>query len=180
MTMAWLVFSSWDPTQIYKPERGREGWWEEQREEKAGHKRRRWRSERAVGNSTRQSMTKRKVSRGKGVRDWLSLSLYHRCSCSLWHLQRETERKEEKEGSSSSSEMFFMWRLHQDLTTKKAPCHLQLHGRAHPQSLRSAARTDKRRKHSLQRALLGLDQGDRHLRDPALVTHLLPQIRVFC
>lgn len=82
----------------------------------------------------------------EGVRDWLLLSLYHYCSCSLWHLQRETERKETKDGSSSSSsstsssssEMFFMWKLHQDLTTKRAPCHLQLHGGAHPQSQRGA------------------------------------------
>lgn len=100
------------------------------------------------------------------------------------HKERQRGRKRKREGegesSGSSSEMFFMWRLHQDLTTKRAPCHLQLHGSAHPQSLRSAAHRDRLRKHSLQRGLLGLDQGDRHFRDPALVTQLSPQIRVFC
>ncbi|KAK5926174.1 hypothetical protein CgunFtcFv8_021767 [Champsocephalus gunnari] len=45
-------------------------------------------------------------------------------------------REEGREGSSSSSEVFFMWKLHQDLTTKRAPCHLQPHGGAHPQSPR--------------------------------------------
>lgn len=102
--------------------------------------------------------------------------------------EREGERKEEGERSSgsggSSSEMFFMWRLRQDLTTTKkkkekregvagSPVTCSYTAGAHPQSRR-------RENTGYKEALLGLDQGDRHLREPALVTHLSPQIRPFC
>lgn len=106
----------------------------------------------------------------------------------------ERERKEEGERSSggdgSSSEMFFMWKLRQDLTTTKKrrkkrkrkrkkgggggfPVTCSYTAGAHPQSRR-------RENTGYKDALLGLDQGDRHLREPALVTHLSPQIRPFC
>ena len=97
--------------------------------------------------------------------------------------QREEGReREQRQKQQRSSEMFFMWKLHQDLTTKRAPCHLQLLYTAEliPSHSRAQQERQTEKTQPLQRALLGLDQGDRHFRDPALVTHLLPQIRVFC
>lgn len=102
MTMAWLVFSSWDPTQIYKPEEGR-GWLEEQRKEKAGHKRRRQTGEKEVGNSRRENTAKKEKQVGEKEQEIDSFCLCITAVVVAFDIQRETERKEERERGKAAA-----------------------------------------------------------------------------
>lgn len=106
-------------------------------------------------------------------------SLYQRCSCSLWDLQRETERKEEKREQQQLKWNVFHVEAPSGFDNKRGSLSpAATRQGSSPVTVESSV--DRQRKHSLQRAFPGLDQGDRHLRDPALVTHLPSQIRVFC